>query len=523
MPGCRAVHRALREQAASRSSPGMTEPMIHGGSAKPPRRTRSSSPASGISSRPPTGRCRRPTTSISRIRAGRVRDAGRPQRLRQDHAAQGDRRLHQADRGHASCATAEPVRGPGRERGVVFQELAILPWRTVRRNIGHGLEIAGVPRAERERTVARLIELTGLTGFEDRYPHELSGGMRQRVAVARTWAADPDVILMDEPFAAVDAMTRLTLQEELVRLCAATSKTVFFITHSVDEAVFLGDRVLVMTRRPGRIKARDRRAAGAPRGRDWESFKVDAGDAGRSPSRCCASCARSGARRPFRRRGRRPRRAHERDGGSARAGAGCRHPARLAAAWRQLRGLKILLPFAPLVAVWWAIYASADFSPQVLVSPLAVWRAFVHLVTYGVLAEYASTSLRMIGVAARALAAGRRAARLRGRRQPLCGARARGLPALPAGHFGHRLAAARHHLVRLHPHHHARHRHLHADRADHLQHHDRRARDPGELHAGAALARRRAAAAGAPTSICRARCRASWSGCGSAWATAGAR
>jgi len=168
------------------------------------------------------------------------------------------------------------VTGPGRERGVVFQEFAILPWRTVRRNIGHGLEIAGMPRAEREERVRRLIDLTGLTGFEDRYPHELSGGMRQRVAVARTWAADPDVILMDEPFAAVDAMTRLTLQEELARLCAATRKTVFFITHSVDEAVFLGDRVLVMTRRPGRIKRElpvPRRAAG---GRNWESFKTDA-------------------------------------------------------------------------------------------------------------------------------------------------------------------------------------------------------------------------------------------------------
>ncbi|MDB5602593.1 MAG: hypothetical protein JWN71_4637 [Xanthobacteraceae bacterium] len=169
----------------------------------------------------------------------------------------------------------KPIRGPGRERGVVFQELAILPWRTVRRNIGHGLEIARVPRAEREEKVARLIGLMGLAGFEDRYPHELSGGMRQRVAVARTWAADPDVILMDEPFAAVDAMTRLTLQEELGRLCAATQKTVFFITHSVDEAVFLGDRVLVMTRRPGTIKAVidvPRRAAG---GRDWESFTTD--------------------------------------------------------------------------------------------------------------------------------------------------------------------------------------------------------------------------------------------------------
>jgi len=170
----------------------------------------------------------------------------------------------------------KPVRGPGRERGVVFQELAILPWRTVRRNIGHGLEIARVPRDVREATVKRLIELTGLSGFEDRYPHELSGGMRQRVAVARTWAADPDVILMDEPFAAVDAMTRLTLQEELVRLCAATAKTVFFITHSVDEAVFLADRVLVMTRRPGRIKAAID-VPGRLGGRDWESFKVDKG------------------------------------------------------------------------------------------------------------------------------------------------------------------------------------------------------------------------------------------------------
>jgi NitT/TauT family transport system ATP-binding protein len=174
------------------------------------------------------------------------------------------------------CCDGKPVRGPGRERGVVFQELAILPWRTVRRNIGHGLEIMRVPRAERERRVDRLIDLTGLTGFDHRYPHELSGGMRQRVAVARTWAADPDVILMDEPFAAVDAMTRLTLQEELARLCAATRKTVFFITHSVDEAVFLGDRVVVMTRRPGRIKREIGIQRHAGESRDWESFKTNA-------------------------------------------------------------------------------------------------------------------------------------------------------------------------------------------------------------------------------------------------------
>jgi NitT/TauT family transport system ATP-binding protein len=146
------------------------------------------------------------------------------------------------------------VRRPGPDRGVVFQELGILPWRTVRANIGHGLEIAGRPRREREGIVDDYIELVGLRGFEDRYPHELSGGMKQRVAVARTLAADPKVILMDEPFAAVDAQTRITLQEELLRISTVTSKTILFVTHSVDEAVFLGDQVLVLTRRPGRVK-----------------------------------------------------------------------------------------------------------------------------------------------------------------------------------------------------------------------------------------------------------------------------
>lgn len=176
--------------------------------------------------------------------------------------------------GRIVCDGVE-VTGPGRDRGVVFQELAILPWRTVRRNIAHGLEIARAPRAEVEATVNRLIALTGLVGFEDRYPHELSGGMKQRVAVARTWAANPDIILMDEPFAAVDAMTRLTLQEELASLTYSTGKTVFFITHSVDEAVFLGDRVLVMSRRPGTIKASIDVPRKKPGGRDWESFTTD--------------------------------------------------------------------------------------------------------------------------------------------------------------------------------------------------------------------------------------------------------
>ncbi len=147
------------------------------------------------------------------------------------------------------------IRGPGPDRGVVFQEHAILPWRTVARNIGHGLELRKVPRAEREQTVQEFVNLVGLTGFEDRYPHELSGGMKQRCAVARTLCADPVIMLMDEPFAAVDAQTRISLQEELNRIAIATKKTILFITHSVDEAAFLGDRCIVFTRRPGRIKA----------------------------------------------------------------------------------------------------------------------------------------------------------------------------------------------------------------------------------------------------------------------------
>jgi NitT/TauT family transport system ATP-binding protein len=168
----------------------------------------------------------------------------------------------------------KPIEGPSRERGMVFQELAVLPWRTVEQNIGHGLEIARTPKAAREERVRELIELVGLTGFEKRYPNQLSGGMKQRVAVARTWATDPPVILMDEPFAAVDAITRLTLQEELLRLAQSTHKTVVFITHNVEEAVFLGDYVVAMTVRPGRVltvePVRRRRDV-----RTWEQMATD--------------------------------------------------------------------------------------------------------------------------------------------------------------------------------------------------------------------------------------------------------
>ena len=167
-----------------------------------------------------------------------------------------------------------PIRGPGRERGVVFQDHAVMPWRNVLRNVTHGPEIAGVPKPERVERARELLAAVGLSGFERKYPHELSGGMRQRVAVARTWANDPDVILMDEPFASVDAMTRLTLQEQLLELVEATQKTVIFITHSVDEAVFLADRVITMSPRPGRIV--DVLSIDRPRSeRNWEQTKQD--------------------------------------------------------------------------------------------------------------------------------------------------------------------------------------------------------------------------------------------------------
>ncbi|TYK49187.1 ABC transporter ATP-binding protein [Actinomadura decatromicini] len=146
------------------------------------------------------------------------------------------------------------VTGPALDRGIVFQQYALLPWRTALRNVEFGLEAKGLGRRERVETARRHLELVGLSGFADRYPHELSGGMKQRVAIARSLAYDPDVLLMDEPFAALDAQTRDSLQEELLRIWAKTGKTVVFITHGIDEAVYLGGRVAVMTARPGTVK-----------------------------------------------------------------------------------------------------------------------------------------------------------------------------------------------------------------------------------------------------------------------------
>lgn len=144
--------------------------------------------------------------------------------------------------------------GPNLDRGIVFQQYALFPWKTTLANVEFGLEAKGIPRKERRTIAQEFIALVGLAGFENRYPHELSGGMKQRVAIARSLAYDPEVLLMDEPFAALDAQTRETLQSELLRIWEATKKTIIFITHGIEEAVYLGQRVAVMTSRPGRIK-----------------------------------------------------------------------------------------------------------------------------------------------------------------------------------------------------------------------------------------------------------------------------
>ncbi|MBR1268670.1 ABC transporter ATP-binding protein [Bradyrhizobium sp. AUGA SZCCT0222] len=146
------------------------------------------------------------------------------------------------------------IQGPARDRGIVFQQYALFPWRTAVQNVEFGLDIAGFKARERRERALHYLELVGLSAFAERYPHELSGGMKQRVAIARSLAYDPEVLLMDEPFAALDAQTRETLQGELLRIWRTMGKTILFITHGIDEAVVLGQRVAVMTSRPGRIK-----------------------------------------------------------------------------------------------------------------------------------------------------------------------------------------------------------------------------------------------------------------------------
>jgi NitT/TauT family transport system ATP-binding protein len=159
-----------------------------------------------------------------------------------------------------------PIRGPGADRGVVFQEHALFPWMTVERNIAYGPLVNGVPGAQINRIVAESLEMIGLQRFARSYPKELSGGMKQRVAIARALATGPKMLLMDEPFAALDAQTRRFLQGELVRIWQHKRTTILFITHSIDEAILLSDRIVVMTARPGKTK--DMISIDLPRPRD---------------------------------------------------------------------------------------------------------------------------------------------------------------------------------------------------------------------------------------------------------------
>jgi NitT/TauT family transport system ATP-binding protein len=154
----------------------------------------------------------------------------------------------------AITADGQLITGPGPERGMVFQEYALFPWMTVEKNIAFGLEVKGMAQAQIKQRVDQLLQMLSLSDFRNRYPKDLSGGMRQRVAIARVLALDSPIMLMDEPFGALDALTRRNLQDELLRIWSELKKTIIFVTHSIEEAIYLADRIVVMTYRPGTVK-----------------------------------------------------------------------------------------------------------------------------------------------------------------------------------------------------------------------------------------------------------------------------
>ena len=162
--------------------------------------------------------------------------------------------LVKASGGQVLCG-GKPITGPGNNRAMVFQDYALMPWRTIKSNVEFGLELQGRLNAESSKSVEHYINLVGLKGFEESLPHELSGGMRQRVGLARALSTEPAVLTLDEPFGALDAMTREVMQAEFEKILSRTSQTVIFITHSIDEAITMGDRIVVMTAGPGQIKA----------------------------------------------------------------------------------------------------------------------------------------------------------------------------------------------------------------------------------------------------------------------------
>jgi NitT/TauT family transport system ATP-binding protein len=171
-------------------------------------------------------------------------------------------------------ADGQLITGPGPDRGMVFQEYALFPWMTVEKNIAFGLEIKGMAKAEIDARVSQLLQMLSLSDFRNRFPKDLSGGMRQRVAIARVLALDSPIMLMDEPFGALDALTRRNLQDELLRIWAELKKTIIFVTHSIEEAIYLADRIVVMTYRPGTVK-RDM-MVDLPRLRDPSSSEFNA-------------------------------------------------------------------------------------------------------------------------------------------------------------------------------------------------------------------------------------------------------